>query len=157
MESEQWFFIGTGLTIYIPDGSTDYTWNAQTRGKEASDDNLSWDYWSLEPNLAIRYLNNGWNITMNNIFDFNRENTTSDYRSGNTYYLDMTVAKKVTPEWTLGVISNWTKQVTDAKISGQRISAVPGIYSEGRRVEHVLLGLMVSYQYHSVTFTGDSF
>lgn len=147
-------FIGAGLTVYPPNGKTDYTRNAQTGKKEASWDNLAWDYWTFEPNIAITYLNSGWGITMNNIFDFNRENNTSDYRSGNTYYLDMTVTKEVTPKLTLGLIGNWTKQISDDKISGKRVAAIPGISSEGHKVEHLLFGPMISYQFNSVTLKG---
>lgn len=148
------FFIGTGLAVYIPNGYSDYSRNPVTQKKEAGIDNVSYDFWAFEPNIAITYLKDDWHVTMNNIFNINTTNNDTDYRSGDKYYLDMTVAKRISRQLTLGVIGNWTKQMTDDKISGRSVAGVPGVYSDGRRVEHLLVGPMVSYSFPAFTLTG---
>ncbi|WP_185929272.1 transporter [Klebsiella sp. 2680] len=148
------FHIGAGLAIYIPDGKTAYTRNATTGKKETSGDNVSYDYWSFEPNIAISYLTDDWGITLNNIFDFNCKNTETDYHSGSTYYLDVTATHRISKNLTAGLIGNWTKQVADDKINGKTVQGVEGIYSTGRRVEHIKAGPMLSYNVNGITITG---
>ncbi|MBZ7264329.1 transporter [Klebsiella oxytoca] len=148
------FHVGAGLAVYLPDGKTAYTRNAATGRKETSGDNVSWDYWSFEPNIAISYLTDDWGITLNNIFDFNTKNNETDYRSGSTWYLDVTATHRINNSLTAGLIGNWTKQVTDDKINGRTVQGVEGIYSAGKRVEHIKAGPMMSYSVSGVTVTG---
>ncbi|MGP2444888.1 SphA family protein [Pantoea ananatis] len=147
------FHIGAGLAIYLPDGKTAYTRNAVTGQKETSGDNVAWDYWSFEPNIAISYLTDDWGITLNNIFDFNTRNSETDYRSGSTWYMDVTATHRISNNLTAGLIGNWTKQVTDDKVNGRTVQAVEGIYSTGKRVEHIKAGPMISYDFSGVTVT----
>lgn len=107
--------------------------------------NLANRYYTIQPNIALTYFKDDWAFTMNNVVDFNFKNTKTDYRSGNTYYLDLTAAKRIN-KWTVGVIGNWTKQFTDDKKNGV---VVEGLHSTGSRVEHVMFGPMVGYDFGS--------
>lgn len=148
------FHLGAGMTVYLPNGKTAYTTNPTTGKKQTAGDNIAWGYWSFEPNIAVSYLTDDWGLTLNNIFDFNRRNSETGYRSGNTYYLDVTATRKATQNFTYGVIGNWTKQVSDDKLDGERVSGVEDIYSQGKRVEHLKAGPLLSYSFNTVTITG---
>lgn len=148
------FFIGAGLMIYLPTGEYHYQENHYSGLQEVSSDNLGWDYWTVEPNIAFTYLYDEWAFTINNTFDFNTKNTTTEYQSGHLYYLDMTISKKITNSLTIGLIGNYTKQFTDDEINGVKASAVDGIFSSGRRVEQRLLGPMFKYHFNDFMLTG---
>lgn len=140
------YHLGTGLTVYADNGKFRYAYDAPAGRHVKSSTAIGNDYWTLEPNLALTYLADGWNITVNNLLDINTTNKTTQYRSGMTYYLDMTVAKRIN-NYTLGFIGNYTKQITDDKIDGKKVSAVPGFYGEGNKAEHVLAGPLLAYDF----------
>lgn len=146
--------LAAGLTVYLPVGKTSYTTDPATGKKQTSGDNVSWDYWSFEPNVAVSYLTDSWGVTLNNILDFNTRNTHTDYRSGNTYYADVTATRKLNDNVTLGLIGNWTKQLNDDKINGRSVPAVKDLYSTGKRVAHLKLGPMLSYRIDNLSITG---
>jgi len=99
-------FTSTGLAIYVPGGNYHYADGKTLQTSYAN------NYLTLEPNWAISYLHNGWDFTVNNVFDFNRRNPSTDYRSGSAYYLDAT-ATKTLGLWTLGVVGNYSRQFTE--------------------------------------------
>ncbi|HEX7323921.1 MAG TPA: transporter [Rhodanobacteraceae bacterium] len=127
-----WFF-GAGATVYLPDGTQSYI------DRQPGPHNYANDFWTLEPNFALSYLRNGWDITINNVFDFNAMNPQTHYRSGDGYYADLTVAKMVGP-WTAGVVGNYSRQFTDDTRFGVEVGP------SGHRFEHVLAGPLVAYQ-----------
>ncbi len=147
------YHLGTGLAVVLPNGKFDYSYSASAGRKVKSDTTIGNDFWTFEPNVAISYLNDGWNFTLNNILDLNTKNNTTNYKTGNFYYLDATVTKKIN-NFTVGVIGNYTKQISDDKIKGQTVAAIDGLNSEGSRVEHVLLGPLLGYDFGSFSVTG---
>ncbi|WP_315707829.1 SphA family protein [Brenneria uluponensis] len=142
------YYLGSGLTLYTGNGKFRYTYDASTGRNVKASTSIGNDYWTVEPNLALTYLADDWNITFNNILDINTTNKTTDYRSGITYYLDVTVAKNIN-NFTVGLIGNYTKQITDDKLGGKTVSAISGFYGEGNRMEHVLVGPLLAYDFGS--------
>ncbi|WP_192458208.1 SphA family protein [Musicola keenii] len=142
------YFLGTGLTLYADNGMFRYTYDASAGRNVKSATTIGNDYWTIEPNVALTYLSNGWSVTFNNILDVNTENKTTHYQSGMTYYLDMTVAKKIN-NFTVGVVGNYTHQITDDEINGRTVDAVEGLYGRGNRAEHVLAGPLLAYDFGS--------
>ncbi|ELY3880516.1 SphA family protein [Pseudomonas aeruginosa] len=124
-------FTSGGLAVYVPNGHKHYQDDKPTQ------ENYANDYWTLEPNVAISYLKDGWNFTVNNVFDFNRTNRSTDYQSGTAYYMDVTAAKTL-DRWTVGLIGNYSRQIADDRQYGQ-------VVGNGNRFEHVLLGPMIGY------------
>lgn len=127
-------FIGAGLTVYLPDGTRSYADGAPTARNFAN------NFWTLEPNVAVSYLGHGWNLTLNNVFDFNTTNAETHYHSGAGYYADLTAAKSI-GDWTLGLVGNYSRQFTDDTQHGEKVGA------DGHRFEHVLAGPLVAYQW----------
>lgn len=146
------FHVGSGVALYARNGKFDYNYDAAAGRNVKAATAVGNRYWTVEPNLAITYLKDGWNITLNNIIDFNTENKTTRYRSGNTYYLDATVSKRIN-NFTVGVIGNYTRQFTDDEIRGQKVAALSGVNSEGNRAEHILLGPMLGYDFGKFSVT----
>ncbi|WP_439295111.1 SphA family protein [Lonepinella sp. BR2882] len=137
------FHLGTGTAFVFKNGK--HATECVDGNCSNTPKNLANRYYTVQPNIALTYFKDSWAFTVNNIFDFNTKNKKTDYRSGNTYYLDLTATKRI-DKWTVGAIANWTKQFTDDKKSGV---VVQGVHSEGSRVEHVMLGPIVGYDFGS--------
>lgn len=127
------WFLGSSATVYLPDGTRSYLDGQPTPHNYAN------DFWTLEPNLAVSYLADGWDVTVNNVFDFNTTNPRTHYRSGDGYYADFTAAKSV-GLWTFGVVGNYSRQLTDDTRNGAEVG------DSGHRFEHLLAGPLVAYQ-----------
>lgn len=123
----------TSVNVYVPGGNYHYE-NGKTLQTSYAN-----NYWTLEPSWAISYLHHGWDFTLNNVFDINRRNPSTDYRSGNAYYLDATVAKTI-GRWTVGVIGNYSRQFSDDRQGGE-------VVGDGNRFQHTLAGPMVAYDF----------
>jgi hypothetical protein len=132
-------FASAAMSVYLPNGHHQYVNGAAAQTSYAN------DYWTAEPSIAISYLSNGWDFTVNNVVDFNRTNSTTDYHSGSAYYMDLT-ATKTMGRWTLGAIGNYSRQFTD----DYQYGAVVG---NGNRFEHVMVGPLLSYDFGPAKLT----
>jgi hypothetical protein len=139
------FHVSQGMAFVLNDGYTTSAYNAGAGRNMTTNYNLANAFYTFEPSFAISYLNNGWNLTANNVLDFNTKNQTTDYQSGNIYYLDLTAAKRF-GDWTFGLLGNYTQQFTDDEVGGQVVPAANG-FGRGSRVMHVKVGPMVSYDF----------
>jgi hypothetical protein len=139
-------FASEGLGIYLPDG--DY------RGNSAGEALTSYanNFVTFEPNVAFSYLGGGWNLTLNNVFDFNTENTQDHYQSGAVYYLDYTIAHDVGP-FTLGLIGNYSQQFTNDTRNGVVIPAAAGNNGTGNKWAHASVGPLVAWHLGKATVT----
>ncbi|ABD86205.1 SphA family protein [Rhodopseudomonas palustris] len=136
------FFIGAGFSIATTDGKVSDVWDAQ-RGKYVlSKSNIADNYWTFQPNFAISYIKDGWTLSANNVFDFNTKNTTTDYQTGKTYYLDVTVAKRF-GKWNIGAVANYTQQYENDSQFGVSLA--------NTKVQHVMVGPMVAYDFDRFT------
>jgi len=105
------------------------------------------NFYTYEPSLAFTYLKNGWNLTAANLFDLNTKNNRTKYSSGTVYYLDLTAVRKF-GNLTAGLIGNYTQQISDDRLAGTRVG------TDGNRVEHVMLGPLLAYQWGRFELTG---
>lgn len=132
-------FTSTGVSFYVPGGNYHY------QNGRALQTSYANNYWTMEPNWAISYLHDGWDFTLNNVFDLNRRNPSTDYRSGSAYYLDATASKTI-GAWTLGAIGNYSRQFSDDRQYGE-------VVGDGNRFEHVLVGPLVGYDFGKAKLT----
>ena len=146
------FHLGTGLAVVLPDGKFDYSYDDASGRNVKQSATIGNHYWTFEPNIALTYLYDDWAFTANNIFDINTTNHTTDYKSGSTYYLDVTAARKI-GNFTVGLIGNYIQQTSDDKINGQSVAAVDGFYSRGNRMQHISLGPLLGYNFGSFSIT----
>lgn len=128
-----------GLTIFLPDGRFGTT---TANGKTSVNSyNYANNFWTFQPNYAISYLNNGWDVTLNTVLNFNTENKKTSYQSGDIVFFDGTVAKTF-HNLTLGMIGNYTAQFSDDSLNGSAANTP----HDGNRYYMALLGPMAAYQ-----------
>lgn len=128
-------FFKAGLSIYANDGNTQT--QAIAHGLRAST-GIANDFWTVEPDLALSYLENGWDFTGHAVFDINTKDTDTNYQSGTVFYLDLTAAKNI-GKWVVGAGGNFTKQIT--KDTG------PTAAANGNEIQLVMAGPLVGYNF----------
>lgn len=138
-------FFSQGLTVYLKDGDYRHT------GTRTDATAFANNFWTFEPNVAISYLKNGWDLTGNTVFDFSTKNNTTDYQSGDVFYLDWTVAHQF-DQWTIGAIGNYTQQFSDDTQFGKVVQNTGGD-GFGNRYMLVSAGPMVAYNFGKVTLS----
>ena len=78
------FYVSLGTTVYLPDGT--YSLNGAK---------LANGFTSVEESLGVTYRKDGYALTAYTSFDFNGNNNTSNYRSGNLVGTDLTATKTI--------------------------------------------------------------
>jgi hypothetical protein len=100
-------FVKGGFGMYVPDGTV-----AGASGLG----NVGNPWWTFEPNLAVSYLKDGWNLTANFYEEFNTKNTITKYTTGDILHVELTATKTV-GKWTFGPVGYYVGQVSDDKSS----------------------------------------
>mgnify|MGYP003601954776 CR=1 FL=1 len=84
--------------------------------------NTGRNYWVIEPVYAMSYIDpNGFNLDAKLMYDFNRENPATDYRSGQEFHVDYALGWGLGNGWVLGVGGYYYRQTTDDRQDGERI------------------------------------
>lgn len=143
-------FVGTGLSVYLKTGHFAHKYSAEQGREVLTNGSYANNFWTFQPNFAVSYLADGWNLTANNIVDFNTKNDVTHYASGNTYYLDLTATRKI-GRWTVGAIGNFLQQYESDKVNGAVVDAVDGFSSRGNKGQYVAMGPLVAYDFEKVT------
>lgn len=141
------YFVSTAFTVYLDNGDFSSTYDSDAGRNVKNTKAVGNHYWTFEPSVAFTRFGQDWNITLNNILDFNTENNETHYQSGMTYYLDATATRRA-DKWTYGLIGNLTKQITDDEVNGESVAASV-MNSEGNRAEHILAGAVLGYDFGS--------
>ena len=92
------FAIKTGLGIYVQDGTVQGPTGLSNVGNP---------WWTFQPELAISYLANGWNLTAFLYEEFNTKNSVDGYTTGDIFHADFTATKTI-GKWTRGCRSPTT-------------------------------------------------
>lgn len=130
-----WHF-ASGLDVVLPAGTYDKTDPRRCVGAH---------YVSFEPIAAFTLLPaKGWETSAKLMYNTKLENSATHYRSGDEFHMDYAVGKHAGP-WTIGASGYVVKQVTDDRVAGKAASAVPGLWTEGRRGQAVAVGPSLSY------------
>jgi len=80
------------------------------------------NYWVFEPVYAMSYVDPaGLNLDTKVMYDFNRSNPDTDYRSGQEFHVDYAVGWGLGNGWVLGVGGYYYRQTTDDRQDGERI------------------------------------
>lgn len=126
------FTVGGMFNVWAPSGDYD-------AGQLA---NPGLGYWTFEPMLAFRWLSTkiGTEFSVFSGVDFNTENTTSDYQSGDIFHVDATLAQHLPLFGGVagaGASAFYLKQITGDSGSGARLGSF--------EIESVGVGPTVSY------------
>jgi hypothetical protein len=141
------FHVSGNLTVYIDDASS-APGNPPAGGGVGSGNG----YWTLEPNVGISWLHDGWNLSMSVHYDYNFKNSKTDYHSGQQIAIDYTVAKTI-GKWTLGVGAYQENQLTDD--SGAGAAAAGCGNKNGCKVSNYGIGPLVGYQFGGIEIVAE--
>jgi len=84
--------------------------------------NIGRNYWVFEPVYALSYVDpDGLNVDAKIMYDFNRKNPDTDYRSGQELHVDYAVGWGLGNGWVLGVGGYMLRQTTDDRQDGHTI------------------------------------
>ncbi|MFJ3482062.1 transporter [Pseudomonas sp. NPDC090202] len=84
--------------------------------------NIGRNYWVFEPVYAMSYIDpDGLNLDAKVMYDFNRKNPDTDYRSGQELHVDYAVGWGLGNGWVLGVGGYMLRQTTDDRQDGHTI------------------------------------
>ena len=129
-------YVSSGLTVYPPDG---------TDNKRAAV-NIGNNWWTLSPDVAITYLNQGWNLSLKTTLDINSLSKSGDsgVTSGDVLIADYTVARSF-GKWKLGAGGFFVQQVSNDSPSGAATA--------GKKLQRFALGPTVGYDFGPVDLT----
>jgi hypothetical protein len=111
------FQFKTGLGIYTPDGT-------QTGATKLG--NQGAPYWTFQPEAILSYLANGWNLSAAVYAEFNTQNTTTNYTSGDVLHADFTATKTI-GKWTIGPVAYYVGQVSNDNCSSITCQTTYGV------------------------------
>lgn len=148
------FHVKTGLTVYIGDASSTmadvYNGNWHKGGLPSGN-----GYWTLQPDLGLSWLHDGWNLSASLHLPIPVSSTTAtnyDYHSGVMFEADYTVTKTI-GKWTLGLGAYQVSQLNSDSCTG---TFCPNYYGPGSSTNaHKIasrfgLGPIVGYQFGGV-------
>jgi len=131
--SKNWH-AATAVEFTAPTGQYDKNRNA----------NLGRNYWSIEPIVTGTLLtDNGIELSGKFMYDFNTENTATDYTSGQEFHFDYATAYHRGP-WTMGATGYFYKQVSDDH--GGTAAA-----NDGNRGQVFAVGPTLKYDYKNMS------
>lgn len=133
------FNVTAGVGVYLPLGN----WSA------GSAINLGGNFWTLEPSVGFTYLKDGWNASLQVLYDANTRNNKNKYLSGDQVFVNATVTKNI-EDWTVGPVGYYQKQVTEDSNSGGRATFGGAVFKEP---EQLALGLLIGRQIGPIRFT----
>jgi|SRR5882724_1205406 len=145
------FVAKAGLAFYAPTG---------TIQGPAGISNHGVPFFTFQPEFAISYLANGWNLTAFLYEEFNTANTRDRYTNGDIFHLDFTATKTI-GKWTFGPVGYYVAQVTDDKCPvGVCTATHPGVVTptgviigNAQRFQVFALGGLVEYNFGAASFS----
>ena len=100
---ESGFFVKTGLGVHTPDGTI-----TGVNGLG----NIGNPWWTVQPELLVSYLKDGWNLTALVSEEFNSASSVTGYQTGDVLHAEFAATKTV-GKWTAGLVGYYAGQVSD--------------------------------------------
>lgn len=131
--------LSSGLCVYVDDASSSPA-SPPSRGGVGSGNG----YWSLQPDLGVSWLKDGWNLSVSAHYAYNFRDSKTDYTSGQELLVDYT-ATKTLDKWTLGVGAFSQTQLNADSGQGAVAKGCPA--KDGCKVSLFGIGPLVGYQF----------
>jgi len=133
------FVTKAGLAFYAPTGTIQGPTGLNNQGRP---------YWTFQPELALSYLKDGWNLTAFLYNEFNTANSRDNYTTGDIFHVDFTATKTI-GKWTLGPVGYYVAQVTDDKCPFGVCTAFNpfGTLTHAQRFQIFAVGGLVEYNF----------
>lgn len=137
-------FVSIGFSVYLPDGtySDHMTTIDGVRGKAITGTSIGNNTWAFEPTAAVSYLGGNWNLTGKMVVDFQTENNSTHYQSGDMFFFDWTATRNF-GKWAAGLGGEVAQQIDN--------DTGFGAPSNGNKWSLVTMGPIVSYDFGPVT------
>lgn len=120
---------------------------APVPGWRAGGLNVGQGYWSFSPMAAVTYWDPDWaHASLKLMYDFNLENTASDYHSGDEFHFDFEAGRQLGP-LSLGVSGYYHHQTTDDFLRGVRVG-------DGNRGRAFAAGPTLRYEFSTLELEG---
>lgn len=132
------FFVKAGLGVYIPDGSISGPSGLTTVGNP---------WWTLQPELLVSYIKDGWSLTANFFYETNTRNTETNYKTGDILHAEF-AATRTFGKWTVGPVAYYVGQVTNDSSSSFYNYAI-----NSNRFDLWAAGLKVGYDFGPVNLS----
>lgn len=112
------FHWSVGATVNIPAGGY----------QEGELSNLAFNRWIGDVYAALTWLDPELGLDLSGAigFEFNGENSATDYRSGNAFHLDVSISKHLTREFSVGLLAGYYDQMSEDGGEGNRIGPFKG-------------------------------
>ncbi len=137
------FFVTAGAGFYAPTGSYKSPLDFMHSGGTKIDANIGNNFWTFEPELSLSYWKpgpDGYNLTLQMLYNTNSENTDTHYTSGDQIFMNFTAVKSFGPI-EAGLVGFYTKQLTADKDNGHHYA--PPIVDVTTKPERFGLGPMI--------------
>ncbi|MDE1901810.1 MAG: transporter [Alphaproteobacteria bacterium] len=110
------FHVKTGLAIYVDDPSSSPAHPAPAGGAGAGN-----SFWTFEPDAALSWLHNGWNLSADMRYDYNLKDESTGYNSGNMIAINYTATKTI-GKWTVGAGAYQENQLEKDTLNGATVA-----------------------------------
>ena len=107
--------------------------------------NIGNNFWTIQPEAALSYLGDGWDLTAHLVYNTNTKNKATNYTSGDQLFLDLT-ATKTLGKWEVGAVGYYDKQLT-ADRNGGGFYGPPGSGLTFGHPEQFALGALLGYDF----------
>lgn len=112
--------------------------------------NLGRNYWTFEPVAAITYLSdNGYEASIKAMYDFNTRNNATDYRSGDEFHFDYTLAKRI-KNYNIGIGGYYYQQITGD--DGTVMTPAGAVDAGDNKGRTIAVGPQLAYQHKGMSF-----
>ena len=90
--------------------------------------NAGLNYWTFDTDLAVTYLNEetGQDYSVNIGYNYNTENTDTDYQTGQEIHVDAMINQFLSETWAIGIHGFYLKQVTGDSGDGAILGSFKG-------------------------------
>lgn len=139
------FHVKAALQFNLPDASS-YAGKLPSSAQNSPGSGTGNGFFSFVPNFGVSWLSDGWNISGNFFYSFNNTNTATDYKSGQLFQADYTVAKNIS-NWTVGLGAFQANQVTNDSGSGIGQDAYAHCVQNGCKERRFGLGPILGYDF----------
>lgn len=136
-----------GLTVYVDDASSSPAHPPSGGGVGSGN-----AFWTLQPDFALSWLTDGWNLSLSAHYAYNLEDGTTRYKTGDILAVDYTVAKTI-GNWTVGLGAHQENQIT--RDSGPGAIAAGCAARRGCKLVNFGIGPLVGYRFGYLEILGE--
>ena len=114
--------------------------------------NIGNNFWTIQPEAALSYMGDGWDLTAHLVYNINTKNNTTNYRSGDQLFLDLTATKTI-GRWEVGPVGYYDKQLTADRNDGGFYGPAGAMPTFGHP-EQFAIGALLGYDFGPVKMQG---